>query len=179
MVSRAENRLLLALSLIFGLLGTFFAAAIAIKCVGEVRPLPGIALDMMGVSFGLSCLNCGIFVLPVLAVTVLANYSSGGKEQFSLRDAISLWFLVGPLVSLAIIPGVYSLVTFLRLPLHWKLYGFPGLVLASPLLLPRGFFEPMFFVVFFVALSVSWIAYVRGMDRWAKRYRNLRTGANY
>ena len=172
--------MILAVILIVGALAAYWAAATArARRGGALASFAGV-VGAMTVSVMLSV---GVFAIGVVW-TVLADYASASPDSVG-RDILHAWLiLVGPIVSLVIIPAAYAGTNVLQLGRfelgdRWRTYGFPSLVAAVYLALNvisfatdeiGGWSEVSLWkyaVIPLHCLAVfgSWIFYVAGMDR--------------
>jgi hypothetical protein len=123
---------------------------------------------------------------------VLADFSStsNGSIRFNVLHA----WLVGPVVSLVIVPSAYAIANGLRwrgqwLTERWRKHGFASIVatlyvtlnIVSYLTDPIGGWSEIALwryapiPLHCVAVFVTWIVYVEGMDWWIFRNLGLRT----
>ena len=173
--------MILAVTLIAGALATYWAGGRALS--GRRSSFADVAAAMTASV----TLSVGVFAIGA-AWTVLADYASASPINVRY-DVLHAWLiLVGPIVSLVVIPAAYGATNVLQrgrfgLGDRWRTYGFPSLVAAVYIALNVISFatdeiggwsqvSPWKYALIplhCLAVFASWIFYVRGMDRFAAR----------
>ena len=173
--------MILAVTLILGALATYWSVASAGVLGGRLSlSIAHVSIAMM-VSVILSSL---VYATGALwAVLADSASTSNGNVRYNVLHA---WLvLVGPVVSLVIVPSAYAIANALprrgvRLTNRWRKYGFASIVAAiyvalnvvSYLTDPIGGWSEVNLwrytpiPLHCVAVFVSWIVYVMGMDWW-------------
>ena len=172
--------MILAVTLILGALATYWAVASAGILGGRL------SLSIAHVSIGMmvSVILSGVVYATGALWAVLADSAStsDGNVRYNVLHA---WLvLVGPVVSLVIVPSAYAIANALQrrglLTNRWRKYGFASIVAAiyvtlnvvSYLTDPIGGWSDVSpwrytpIPLHCVAVFVSWIVYIVGMDWW-------------
>ncbi len=173
--------MILAATLIIGALSTYWAVATA----GARSERPRSSLADVSAAMIVSAMLCvGVYAIGVVWA-VLADYASASTGNFRY-DVLHAWLvLVGPIVSLVIVPAAYAAGNLLqqrhfRLSDRWRAYGFPSAVAAIYIILnvisfvtdeiggsPQvSLWKYALIPLHCLAVFASWIVYVIGMDRW-------------
>ena len=179
-----RERMILAITFILGALATFWSVASAGVLGGRL------SLSIAHVSIAMMVsviLSGGVYATGALwAVLADSASTSNGNIRYNVLHA---WLvLVGPVVSLVIVPSAYAIANALqrrglRLTNRWRKYGFASIVAAiyvtlnvvSYLTDPIGGWSEVSLwrytpiPLHCVAVFVSWIVYVVGMDWWIFR----------
>jgi hypothetical protein len=173
-----------AVTIIVGSIAAFWATAVASQRGGSPHSSLSGVLKAMAVSLVLS----GIVFLMGAAWCFLAD-SAPFSDADGGWQVLHAWIaLVGPVVSLVIVPASYAAVTSLQLSRfqlsdRWRSYGFPSLValIYSALNVMSfvsdrtetwsqiGLWSYSLLPMHCFAVFASWIVFVGGMDRWAAR----------
>ena len=175
-----------AITLAIGALATYLAAIVALRRAGvsevhgwHVSRAVIVSLVLSGVVFAIGA---------AWSVTADAIAFSNSVVDFAVLHA---WLvLVGPVVSLVIVPACYVAATGFDLQRRrpsnrWRTFGFPSVVAAAYAGLnlwsfatdpaggrskvPVWSYAPI--AMHFIAVYASWMAYLGGMDRWAAKSR--------
>lgn len=92
---------------------------------------------------------------------------SGGDASF----AFLIWIIFGLPVSFILYPLAYRGSQYLARPLRW--IALPAVVMAVVLVVAIQPDEPtddLFLVQFAIAVQLSWVLYVRGVDNWPRSF---------
>ena len=173
--------MILAVTFILGALATYWSAASAGVLGGRLR----LSIARVSIAMMVSVILSGVVYATGAIWAVLADLAStsNGNVRYNVLHA---WLvLVGPFVSLVVVPSAYATANALqrrgvRLTNRWRKYGFASILIAIYLTLnavsyltdPIGGwsevslwrYSPIPFHC--VAVFVSWILYVVGMDWW-------------
>jgi hypothetical protein len=173
--------MILAVTLILGALATYWSVA----STGEHGGRLSWSIVPVSIAMMVSVILSGAVYATGALWAALADSASvsNGNLRYNVLHA---WLvLVGPAVSLVIIPSAYATANVLqrrglRLTNRWRKYGFASIVAAiyvamnvvSYLTDPIGWSEVSLWrytpiPVHCVAVFVSWIVYVVGMDWWS------------
>jgi hypothetical protein len=182
--SPGKKFMILVITLAIGAFTTYLAAIAALRRAGisdaygcDVSRATSVSLVLSGVVFAIGA----AWSVPADAISF-----SNGVVNFEVLHA---WLaLVGPVVSLVIVPTFYAAATVIDLQGRrpsdrWRTFGFPSLVAAVYAGLtiwsfatdpvggwsraPLWAYAPI--PLHFIAVYASWIVYLRGMDRWAAK----------
>ena len=179
--------MILAVTLIIGALATYWATATA----GTRGRSPRSSIADISTAMLVSAMLSGIVYAMGAVWAVLANSASPSNGNVRY-DVLHAWLvLVGPVVSLAIVPAAYAAGNLLqqrhfRLSDRWRTYGFPSAVAAIYITLnvisfvtdeiggsPQvSLWKYALIPLHCVAVFASWIVYVIGMDRWVAAPRS-------
>ena len=173
--------MILAATLIIGALSTYWAVATAGARSG--RPRSSFA-DVSAAMIVSAVLGVGVYAIGVVWA-ILADYASASIVNVRYNVLHAWLVLVGPVVSLAIVPAAYATGNLLqqrhfRLSDRWRRYGFPSVVSAIYIILnvisfvtdeiggssEVSVWKYALIPLHCVAVFASWIVYVIGMDRW-------------
>ena len=179
--------MILAVTVIVGALATAWAVATAGARSGSPRS------SVADVSIALMVsviLSVGVYAIGVVWA-VLADYASALNVNIRYNVLHAWLVLVGPIVSLVIVPGAYAAANALqqgrfRLNDRWRTYGFPSLVTAIYVILnvisfvtdeiggwsQASLWSYALLPLHCVAVFASWIVYLVGMDRWVAAPRS-------
>ncbi len=139
-------------------------------------------------------LSVGVYAIGVVWA-VLADQASASSVN-ARYNVLHAWLvLVGPIVSLVIVPSAYAAANALRasrfqLSERWRRYGFPSVVTAIYLVLnvisfvtdeiggwsQVSLWKYALLPLHCLAVFASWIVYVVGMDRWVAARRSSSAG---
>ena len=184
--------MILAVTLIAGALATYWATVSARALSGGPRSSFADVAAAMRASVTLSV---GVFAIGAVW-TVLADYATASPVNVRY-DVLHAWLiLVGPIVSLVIIPAAYGATNVFQqgrfgLGDCWRTYGFPSLVAAVYIALnvisfatdeiggwsQVSLWKYALIPLHCLAVFASWIFYVRGMDRFVARRDHGRLSA--
>jgi hypothetical protein len=183
-LAASREMMIQAATIIVGSIATFWATAAASQRGGSLHSsLSGVS-KAMAVSLVLS----GVMFLIGAAWCFLAD-SAPFSDANGGRQVLHAWIaLVGPVVSLVIVPASYAAATSLQLSRfqlsdRWRFYGFPSLVALIYAALnvmsfvsdrnggwsQIGLWSYSLLPMHCFAVFASWIVYVGGMDRWAAK----------
>jgi hypothetical protein len=173
--------MILAVTFILGALATYWSAASAGVLGGRLR----LSIARVSIAMMVSVILSGVVYATGAIWAVLADLAStsNGNVRYNVLHA---WLvLVGPFVSLVVVPSAYATANALqrrgaRLTNRWRKYGFASIVTAiyvtlnavSYLTDPIGGWSEVSLwryspiPLHCVAVFVSWILYVVGMDWW-------------
>ncbi len=173
--------MILAVTLIVGALATYRATATAGRRGGSPRSsIADISTAML-----VSAMLSGVVYAMGAVWAVLADSASPSNGNVRY-DILHAWLvLVGPIVSLVIVPTAYAAANTLqrnglRLSDRWRTYGFPSIVASIYVALNVIFFitdeiggwpqvslwNYALLPMHCLAVFASWIVYLGGMDRW-------------
>ena len=174
--------MILAVIFILGALSTYWSVASAGLLGGRLS----LSIGHVSIAMMVSVLLSGaVYAMGALWV-VLADLASASSGNVRYYNVLHAWLvLVGPVVSLVILPSAYATANVLqrrvrRLTNRWRKYGFASIVSAIYLALnvvsyltdPIGgwsevaLWRYMPIPLHCVTVFVSWIVYVAGMDWW-------------
>ena len=174
--------MILVATLAIGTATTYFAAVAALRRAGITNAYGCDAARAIIVSLALS----GVVFAIGAAWSVPADAVSISNSVVNFEVFHAWLVLVGPVVSLVIVPTFYAVATVIDLQGgrpsdRWRTFGFPSLVAAVYAGLtiwsfatdpvggwsraPLWAYAPI--PLHFIAVYASWIVYLRGMDRWA------------
>ena len=173
--------MILAVTFIVGALATYWSVASARVLGGRLS----LSIAQISIAIMVSAILSGVVYITGALWAVLADSAStlNGNVRY---DVLHAWLvLVGPVVSLVIVPSAYATANTLqrrglRLTNSWKKYGFASIVAAiyvtmnvmSYLTDPIGGWSEVSLwrytpiPLHCVAVFFSWIVYVVGMDWW-------------
>ena len=172
--------MILAVTLIIGALATYWATATA----GARGGSPRSSIVDVSTAMLVSAMLSGIVYAMGAVWAVLADSASPSNGNVRY-DVLHAWLiLVGPIVSLVIVPTAYAAANTLRNGLElsdrWRTYGFPSIVASIYVALnvisfvtdeiggwsQVSLWNYALLPMHCLAVFASWIVYLGGMDRW-------------
>ena len=172
--------MILAVTLIVGALATYWATATA----GTRGGSPRSSIADISTAMLVSAMLSGVVYAMGAVWAVLADSASPSNGNVRY-DVLHAWLiLVGPMVSLVIVPAAYAaantLWNRLRLSDRWRTYGFPSIVASIYVALnvisfvtdeiggwsQVSLWNYALLPMHCLAVFASWIVYLGGMDRW-------------
>ncbi len=177
-----RERMILAATFIVGTLATYWSVASAALPGGRFT----LSIAQVLIAMMVSVLLSGVVYATGALWAVLADLASTSSGNLRYYNVLHAWLvLVGPVVSLLVIPSAYATANVLhqrgRWPTNlWRKYGFASIVATIYLALnvisyltdPIGGWSEVALwryapiPLHCVAVFVSWIVYVAGMDWW-------------
>ena len=176
------ERMILAVTFIVGTLATYWSVASAGLLGGRLT----LSIAHVSIAMIVSVLLSGVVYATGALWAVLADLASTSSGNVRYYNVLHAWlWLVGPVVSLVVIPSAYATANVLerrglRLTNRRRKYGFASIVATTYLALnvvsyltdPIGGWSEVALwryapiPLHCVAVFVSWIVYVMGMDWW-------------
>ena len=173
--------MILAVTFILGALATYWSVASASVLGGR----SSLSIGHVSIAMTVSVLLSGVVYATGAIWAGLADTASTSNGNVHYNVVHAWLVLVGPVVSLVIVPSAYATANALqrrglRLTKRWRKYGFAGIVAAMYIALnvvsyltdPIGGWAEVSLwrytpiPLHCVAVFVSWIVYVVGMDWW-------------